>query len=67
MEKNILYCPVCEQAIKSLKTGEVKHYGYKRMNEPYSDFLKRNDHIDDSIIYWVKQNEILQGKTVKVN
>jgi hypothetical protein len=54
----IIYCPKCGQAIKTFPTlGIVKHYGYKRWNEPYREFLARNEHIDAEVIAYVKQEE----------
>ena len=42
--KTIYYCK-CGQAVRLRKRDNVwVHYGYKRMHEPYSDFLERTNH-----------------------
>ena len=44
MVKRIHYCKCGQSIRKNKKTGEWKHYGYRRMHEPYSVYLKRTDH-----------------------
>lgn len=42
--KTIYYCK-CGQAVRLRKRDNIWiHYGYKRMNEPYSEFLERTNH-----------------------
>ena len=42
--KTIYYCK-CGQAVKlRKKNNTLIYYGYKRMDEPYSDFLARTNH-----------------------
>lgn len=42
--KTIYYCK-CGQAVRLRKKDNTwVHYGYKRMDEPYGDFLARTNH-----------------------
>ena len=42
--KTIYYCE-CGQAVRlRKKDNKWVHYGYKKMHEPYADYLERTNH-----------------------